>query len=35
MFVCYGKRAENMRKEEWNKWGFLEAVAVRGKLFTP
>jgi hypothetical protein len=25
----------NMRKEERNKWGFLEAIAVRGKPFMP
>ena len=25
----------NLRKEERNKWGFLEAIAVRGKPFMP
>ena len=30
-----GKRDRSMRKEERNKWGFLEAVAERGKPFMP
>jgi hypothetical protein len=25
----------NLRKEERNKWGFLEAIAARGKPFMP
>jgi len=28
-------RDKIMRKEERNKWGFLEAIAERGKPFMP
>jgi hypothetical protein len=28
-------REKIMRKEERNKWGFLEAIAERGKPFMP
>jgi hypothetical protein len=30
-----GSRDKNLRKEERNKWGFLQAIAERGKPFMP